>query len=333
MISNKQFIDALFRDIPPGAAATLHSFSGDPAKDGKWNAMPWLKGKVLPTLNPFNNNYVCVSSFTSAPDPKTGQPKFNRRKVQFASLHAVMIDDLGTKLPMADLKMKPSALIETSPGNFQAWLFLEQPLKTIAGAETLINEMIRVGISAENDPGMKGVTRVGRVPVGANGKQKYRGPKGEVWRQVCHEANLDLRYTPEQIADVYGLDLTIKREPPPPPPPRTGIDIERAGLIKWIKLLGLHKEEQRPGYHEIICPWAEAHSDKGTTGTYYMEPEPMNSYQGGFLCHHGHCLDRDISDLVGYIRAQKSALTEVAPAHIIAYDAQTGDERDRGSTQ
>src|SRR5690606_41835455 len=60
---------------------------------------------------------------------------------------------------------------------------------------------------------------------------------------------------------------------PPPPPPHTGIDVERAGLIKWIKLLGLHKEEQRPGYHEIICPWVEAHSDKGTTGTYYMEPD------------------------------------------------------------
>jgi len=321
MTTNAQFLKAMFRDQIPGTAATLHSFTGDPNKDGKWNAMPWRLGKVLPTLNPFANNYVCVSCFHAADDNK-----YHRRKVQFASLHAVMIDDLGTKLPMSDLKMKPSCLVETSPGNFQAWLFIEKPLLTIASAETLINEMIRAGISAEMDPGMKGVTRVARVPVGANGKAKYRGDGGKVWQQVVHEAALELRYTPEQIAEAYGLDLTPRREAPPPALPRAGIDVERAGLIKWIKLLGIHKEEQRPGYHEITCPWADAHSDKGTTGTYYMEPEALNSYHGGFLCHHGHCMDRDISDLVGWVRAQKESLTSVVPRHLIDYQQQQGEQ-------
>lgn len=326
-ISNKQFLDAMFRDQIAGTAATLHSFTGDPVKDGKWNAMPWRRGKTLPTLNPFANNYVCVSCFYAAPDPKSpGKDKFFRRKVQFASLHAVMIDDLGTKLPMSDLKLKPSCLVETSPGNFQAWLFLDKPITTIAGAETLINEMIRAGISAEMDPGMKGVTRVARVPVGANGKAKYRGEGGKVWPQVVHEAALDLRYSPSEIAAAYGLDLTPRREAPPPPPPRTGVDVERAGLIKWIKLLGLHVEEQRPGYHQIICPFADQHSDKGTTGTYYMEPEALNSYHGGFNCHHGHCMDRDISDLVGWVRSQKDALTTSVPKHIIAYQEEKGEQ-------
>lgn len=325
-ITNKQFLQAMFRDMVPGTAATLHSFTGDPVKDGKWNAMPWRLGKPLPTLNPFANNYVCVSCFHPGPDPKTGKDKFFRRKVQFATLHAVMIDDLGTKLPMSDLKLKPSCLVETSPGNFQAWLFLEKPLITIASAETLINEMIRAGISAEMDPGMKGVTRVARVPVGANGKAKYRGAGGAVWPQAVAEADLDLRYTPAQIAEAYGLDLTPRREAPPPAPPRTGIDVERAGLIKWIKLLGLHIEEQRPGYHNITCPWAADHSDKGTTGTYYMEPEALNSFHGGFNCHHGHCMDRDISDLVGFIRAQKESLTSTLPAHILQYHDQKGEQ-------
>lgn len=325
-ISNRQFLDAMFRDQVPGTAATLHSFTGDPGKDGKWNAMPWQRGKVLPTLNPFANNYVCVSCFHPGADPKTNKPKFYRRKVQFASLHAVMIDDLGTKLPMSDLKLKPSCLVETSPGNFQAWLFLEKPLFTISAAETLINEMIRVGISAEMDPGMKGVTRVARVPVGANGKPKYRGEGGKVWPQVVHEAALDLRYTPEDIASAYGLDLTPRREAPPPAPPRTGVDVERAGVIKWLKLLGLHIEEMRPGYHQIICPWADSHSDGITTGTYYMEPESLNSFHGGFNCHHGHCMERDISDLVGWVRAQKDTLTSKLPDHIASYQEQQGEQ-------
>src|SRR6202000_1561997 len=119
----------------------------------------------------------------------------------FSGLHAVMIDDLGTKLPMSDLKMEPSALIETSPGNFQAWLFLDKPITSIGFAEPLIDEMIKAGISAEMDPGMKGVTRVARLPDSSNGKLKYRGPKNQVWPQVTHKAALDLRYTPEQIAE------------------------------------------------------------------------------------------------------------------------------------
>lgn len=300
-------MDALFRDMSSDCAATLHTFSGDPSKDGRWNAIPWRLGKTLPTLNPFANNYVCVSSFNSTPEGK-----FYRRKILFNALHCVMIDDLGTKLPMGDLKLKPTVLIETSPGNFQAWLFLERPIPSIAQAETLIDQMIAAGISAEMDPGMKGVTRVARVPVGANGKAKYRGPKNEVWEQRVHEAELDLRYTPEAIADAYGLDLTVRREAPPPPPPRSGVDVERATVVKWLQVLGYHKEMVRPGYHEIVCPWLHEHSDKTATGTYYTEPEGLNSWQGGFMCHHGHCGERDINDLIGWLRAQKEMIAEQA---------------------
>lgn len=311
-LSNEAFMAALFRDMKLSTRATLHTFAGDPSKDGRWNAMPWCTGKPLPTLNPFANNYCCVSTFHPTPEGK-----YYRRKILFAGLHCVMIDDLGTKLPMSDLKVEPSVLIETSPNNFQAWLFLEQPITQLISAETLINEMIDAGISAEMDPGMKGVTRVARVPVGANGKPKYRGPKGQVWPQVVHSASMR-RFTPDEIADVYGLDLTPKREAPPPAAPRSGVDAERATIVKWLKVFGHHKEEVRAGYHEILCPWAETHSDNSVTGTYFMEPEALNSWHGGFVCHHGHCGERDISDLLGWLRAQKDevAATTVAPSHI-----------------
>lgn len=321
-LSNQQFLDTLFCDMPKGCAATLHSFTGDP-KDAKgWPAQPWRLGKRLPTLNPFANNYVCVSSFHSTPEGK-----FYRRKILFAALHCVMIDDLGTKLPMSDLKMEPTVLIETSPGNHQAWLFLEQPVTSLIGAETLIEQMIAAGISAELDPGMRGVTRVARLPVGANGKIKYRSPTGAVWPQRVAKANLGLRYTPEQIAQCYGLDLTPRREAPPPAKPRTGVEREFTEAIQLIKLLGHHKEELRAGYHEIICPWLASHSDGAATGTYYTEPEGLNSWHGGFMCHHGHCGERDISDLIGWLRSQRDMALrdEIAPQYIL--DDATGDEK------
>lgn len=312
ILTNKAFIDALFRDMSKGCAATFHSFTGDP-KDAKgWPASPWRHGKPLPTFNPFANNYVCVSSFNASADDK-----FYRRKILFAGLHCVMIDDLGTKLPMSDLKMKPTVLIETSPGNFQAWLFLDKPISTIIGAETLIDQMIAAGISADLDPGMRGVTRVARLPVGSNGKLKYRSDTGAVWPQRVAEANLELRYTPADIADAYGLDLTPRREPPPPPQPRAGIDREHGEAIFLLKLLGIHKECLRPGYHELICPWLDSHSDGAATGTYYTEPEGLNSWHGGFMCHHGHCGERDINDLIGWLRANRDmSLGLVAPDFI-----------------
>ena len=311
VLTNKSFVETLFRDMAPKCAATFHSFTGDP-KDAKgWPARPWMFGKPLPTFNPFANNYVCVSSFHPSADNN-----YYRRKILFAGLHCVMIDDLGSKLPMSDLKMEPTVLIETSPGNFQAWLFLEKPITSLPAAETLIDQMVSAGISAELDPGMRGVTRVARLPVGSNGKTKYRSPTGAVWPQRVASARLGLRYTPEAIAKAYGLDLTIRREAPPPPKPNGGIDAERGNIIKWLKVLGFHKEELRPGYHEIICPWLGTHSDGAATGTYYTEPEGLNSWHGGFMCHHGHCSERDISDLTGFVRAMKESVSGECPAFI-----------------
>jgi len=322
ILSNDNFGAALCRDIATGDRTTLHSFTGDP-KDAKgWRAQPWAPGKRLPTLSPFANNYVCVSSFHP-----TLSGEFYRRKILFAALHAVMIDDLGTKLPMSDLRLEPSALIETSPGNFQAWLFLVEPITSLPMAETLIDQMIRRGITPDADPGMRGVTRIARLPVGANGKEKYRNAKGAVWLQRVAAANLEIRYTPERIAEVYGLDLTPPHRARPAARPRRGVDPESANLLDFLRAGGLHREELREGYHAILCPWSDQHSDRGKTGTYYMEPNAENSWRGGFECWHGHCAERDINDLVGWIRAQVEMAREqlcsaVAPQF---FDAQDGE--------
>lgn len=298
-LTNRDFAAALFRDLAPGDHGTLHSIFGEPAKAKGWPARPWQKGARFPALNPFNNNYVSVSSF----HPTLSGERY-RRKVLFAGLHAVMIDDLGTKLPMSDLRLEPSVLVETSPGNFQAWLFLSEPIRTTIAAETLINQMIRCGITADADPGMKGVTRIARLPCGSNGKPA-NCRNGTPWAQpAVVDARLELRYTAETLASAYGLDLTPPHRSMPSARPMGGVDAEHARLIEFLQVLDMHRDELREGYHAIRCPWADQHSDRGKTGTYYMEPNADNAWRGGFLCHHGHCADRDINDLVGWTRAQ-----------------------------
>jgi hypothetical protein len=319
MLTNPAFAHALLAGMPTGAAGTLHSFVGDPGKNarGQWRAIVWAGGDVrFPALNPFANNYICVSSFYA-----NAEGKYHRRKIQFAALHAVMIDDLGTKLPMSDLRLAPSCMIETSPGNYQAWLLLEAPILSLRLAEVLIDQMVSAGISAQMDPGMRGVTRVARLPEGCNRKPKNLDAAGRAWKHVVREVALDRRYSPAEIAQAYELDLTLKAAPTTRARPRTGIDLERTGLLDWIKTLGLYQAEQRESYHQITCPWADQHSDGSTTGTYYMEPLETNCWQGGFVCNHGHCIERDINDLVAWVRAKKAeyADEDIIPPHLLNY--------------
>lgn len=309
---NGPFLRALFAGIGEGCSATLHSFPGDPGENPSWVAIPWRPSSPDPKIPSRNNNYVCVSSFV-----RSGDGFYYRRKILFAALHAVMIDDLGTKLPMSDLRMEPSALIETSPGNFQAWLFLNQPIKRITKAEALIDAMISQGITAQADPGMKGVTRVARLPVGTNGKKKYN----PAFQHRLAAANFTTRYSMDDIKKAYGLDVKEKAPDEAIVKPRM-VDPDREKLLGWIKELGHHQFQVREQYHAILCPFFEEHSERGKSGTYYMEPGPGNSWMGGFTCNHGHCSERDINDLLAWVRAQHDmarAAGKQAPKHLHDY--------------
>lgn len=295
-MDNAAFLRALFHGIKEGCSATLHSFPGDPGANPSWVAIPWRPGSNTHKLVIANNNYVCVSSFV-----RSGDGRYYRRKILFSALHALMIDDLGTKLPMSDLRLKPSALIETSPGNFQAWLILDKPISEITTAEAVIDSMIAQGITAQADPGMKGVTRVARLPIGSNCKPKY----GKPFIHRVAESNLGTRYSISDIVSAYSLNIIEKARDTDRPAPRLGVSPDRAALLQFIKIFGHYQYQVRDQYHAILCPFWEDHTDRGTTGTYFMEPGPGNSWVGGFTCNHGHCSERDINDLVAWVEVMK----------------------------
>jgi len=131
-VTNVEFLEALFCDLPDDAAAMLCGFSGDPNDESgdrcwKWSARQWHHGAALPAnVGPNVNSYVAVSSFRRNP-----AGEYRRRKDQFRRLHAVMIDDVNTKVAAARLRLAPSARIETSPANFQDYLFIETTPRTM----------------------------------------------------------------------------------------------------------------------------------------------------------------------------------------------------------
>lgn len=294
--SNVAFVRAAFRACPKGEAPWVAGFPGDPAR-GRWGGQPVL-GALPSVIAPSNNNYICVSAFRASADGT-----WHRRKANFAAMHVVMIDDVGTKVPKERVRLEPSVLVETSPENFQAWYFLDPPEPIRERAELLVDRMIAAGLSADaKDPGMRGVTRYGRLPIGRNAKPAYVERLGAPFVQRVAIWRLGKRFSLNAVADAYGLNLAPEpRRHRAAPRPSKGAE----DLVPHIEALGLYLGplSGAPEAHQVVCPWVHEHTGRDESGTVYFEPDEANGWRGGFKCHHGHCMNRGIKDLQHFLRA------------------------------
>jgi hypothetical protein len=107
-ITNAEFIAAIFTDLPKGAFAAVCSKPGNPNQGG-WPARR-ADDRVPSIVVAEHNNYLGCSSFYPGDDGS-----FKARKAQFAACHFLMLDDLGTKVPLDRLGgFELSWLIETA---------------------------------------------------------------------------------------------------------------------------------------------------------------------------------------------------------------------------
>lgn len=297
--TNESFICSAFVGVSRNETPWVAGFPGDPLDIER---SLWGGRSALPLprfIRPDYNNYVAVSSFKRGDDGM-----FHRRKGNFSRMHLVMIDDVGTKVPHDKVVLQPSALVETSPGNFQAWYFLFPPEPDRDRAERLINGMIASGLTADaTDPGMKGVTRYGRLPVGINGKAKYVKAQGHPFVQRVASWAPHLRYSIDDIAHAYGVDLSVPAVKPRSSKrrmnTRASTNMADDGYVSQLQMAGLYVDllASLPGAHQIVCPWVHEHTDEDPSGTVYFEPSDQNDWRGGFKCHHGHCQARTVVDL------------------------------------
>jgi hypothetical protein len=318
-VSNEMFLEAMFEGAPPNTYTIVTSFVVDPneAKPRHWFGQPWCPGCELPFGFHIGNTYLTVSLFT--PDPETGERR--RRKTQFHSLRAVMIDDIGTKIDRKRIRLKPSVVIETSPGNEQHFLFIKQDRDSHnrERCEQLIDAMIKGGLtSAGTDPGMRGVTRYGRLPVGINNKSKYVEKLGHAFQVRCLSFEPLRRYTINEIISAWGLDLAqaptrAQRAQHLTPAQLATVDAKFAALLETLELIGLYKKRCGSGpWHEVSCPWVHEHTDHTDSGAYVAEPSKENGFHGGFKCHHAHGDRLHIEHLRAFICHMLKELSAIA---------------------
>ncbi|MBA1445763.1 MAG: RepB family DNA primase [Chromatiales bacterium] len=162
-VKNNEFLRTIFRNTRSDERPILVSFSGDPTvvNSSSWFGHPWDDSQML--LREDNNNYFSLATFL--PD-EVG--RYRRKKAQFVALHAIMLDDIGSKVPTERVTLSPTWLLETSPGNYQAGYVLSEPLSDGTVADSLMNAVVTAGLC---DPGANGPqARLARLPSAVNGK-------------------------------------------------------------------------------------------------------------------------------------------------------------------
>ncbi len=296
MADPKIFLNSLAECCASDERLILCGFKGDPndAPSNAWRPRPWRPGADIP-FGPRNNGYVTVASFGRASDSG-----FRRRRDTFKAGLALMVDDVGTKVDPAKVNViEPTFIIETSPANFQWWLLLKEPERDADRFDAFIRAFIE-GRLLGADPGMSGITRVGRIPGFTNGKVQHDG-----WVTKLTASNPTKRFTLPALLKAFDLKLAGTRSPPKFIPndisrERIKMFVNAETFLKRRKMFKRNTSDPS-GWREMHCPWKDEHTNAADTGAAIREPRAENQFYGAFRCHHGSHIDKHWKDLTDWI--------------------------------
>jgi len=288
------------------------AFAEDPAGDydrdtraRMWAGAPagqYLSRPITRNVHDTDNIYMVVSTFK--PD-ETG--KVRRRQAAFDRGWFVMIDDVGTgpsaKVDPLLISLDPTWAVETSPGNCQLWYRLDPPVSDGALLNRIVDALIKQGLAKDNDPGMKGCTRYGRLPFGVNNKEKYKRaghPDGFPVRLVPEMSDFTRIYSAEQFCAAWGISDALA-EPiggalSLPLVDSPGVAAFNEELVNRLVDRGCEPSEKQGTsgvYVMRTCPFIDKHGEgAGGDGAAVFLIGATDSGEvygrGAFRCHHGH---------------------------------------------
>lgn len=292
-VSNDEFLTAIFGKTFTSAYPLVCKKTGDPDLGG------WLPSKWPCNTNAPNLNWYTLPSLYQ-PDETA---RFRAKKEFAVSVHAVMVDDVGTKVPVERFtSCPPSWSVETSPGNCQYGYILNNPITDLDVADKLKEKLIDAGLCDSGATG--GTARWMRLPVAINGRPKYGNPSPK-----CRLVQWlpELKYSVEDLYAALGLQ---KGQVAPSnnsatkafngPSGQTQLSGDATSVIEALQTKGLYKSALGSGKHDITCPWLNGHTDATDNGTAYFEPNQKYP-TGGFKCHHSHGSLFHIRDLKEFL--------------------------------
>lgn len=224
------FMKELMRGIPEDER-TLVVYAEDATvqvdeRGKKINSGFWPKPhKADSYIRSEDNAYACISSAKKTLNKKTGKMRYWRDENSFGHGLAFFVDDIGEgKGSKGEMSLEnwlerskdvpPTAIVETSPNNYQCWYFFEEPIESMGQFKSFLYSFVNSVLEgAGGDVTIKDVTRVGRMPYGINNKRnsdgsfKYVDENGNPFRVRLYSADYSRRYNMEQIADAFKFEI------------------------------------------------------------------------------------------------------------------------------
>jgi predicted P-loop ATPase len=312
-VTNQEFLELNFGNKWDQAMVT--SFTRDPSDPNgpreDWNA--WPAGSVI--NNPYfdqGNTYFCPSLLV---------PGTRDRIIEnFQSLNVIVIDDIGTKVNLVEvvnlLRIRPTYMIETSPGNHQAgWkIEPETDLGWVKGMLTQLDH--KLGGKADN---LTNPIAWRRLPTGRNTKAAIGLPQG--WTVRLKRGypgpmirGLDWPTDIEPMIGVITRLTTLSRGVGDGNRPDAA-DLARDPIYRALDeaghILGEKLTSDKFWAATIKCPWIAGHGPtRPMTGAEYVPA--VQGQRGWFHCF--HCESRH----QGEFREQLDIVLRDEGANIVA---------------
>jgi hypothetical protein len=301
-ISNADFLQAIFDDIPDDESVGVCLFEESPEDRKAWPVYDTRRDDVQAAMLERGNAFYCISTLER-------QDTLRRRQSTLKATYVIPLDDIGTgagaKAAPEDVPVEPTYSIETSPGNFQYGYVLEEPIEDIAVATALIKTIAQIA-----DTGAAIPNKLIRLPIGLNSKAKYGLPAPQT--RLTHWSP-GTQFTPEQLLDYWGVseetfNQTVAdcRGRERNRQARVNKEELRDDILQWLghKDMLLSESPNPAGFYDVMCPWHETHTSGDMTGTGFSPIGAGGSeheHTRQFVCLHDHCSRRGEGDLIAWM--------------------------------
>lgn len=294
--------------------ATVQTDATGKKLNGGWWPVPWSEGKYI---NANSNAYACISSSIKTPNPANGKERFWRGEASFGHGLALMVDDIGNGkgskggFTLRDFYsvLKPTAVVETSPDNYQLWYFLDEPEPSLLRFKSFIVSFVTNVLGKGGDNTIRDVSRYGRMPIGYNNKRhsadgplkyplaEHGNDAGKPVLVHLRDADYTRRYSIDQICRAFKFEVLtpVKRQIQIDPNEYKfdALWLQMAEKILSRAQMGEGSDGEvamnMSGKYRIQCPWGHQHGNGDVYGAYFRGPIPGAEVEFVFGCAHDNC--------------------------------------------
>jgi hypothetical protein len=304
------FIDSVFENGVPDGATPLVWASKHNGKIG----VPLQQGLsgLERKMNDGKAHALYFNTCSFYPD----NGNLNHKHENFAALHVIVSDDVGTKIDAQELisrNLIPTYIIESSKGNFQYGYVLDEAITNFDHATAAVGVF---GCAKLTDKGGVIAGKIVRLPGGINGKKTDDKELFDV-RLVSNDGPI---YTIETLLERVGLNVEgdsftwsniLAGESPVARVNYAGfqrrpsihfntVDMQDV-VLDWLNEQGLITGDGGGEWVNITCPWGELHTTGDDTAGYKPVGRGSDPTRRAFKCFHEHCQANHTTEFLQFV--------------------------------